>query len=156
MSEAEKQGFVLDPRLAADTVFVADWNLSRLLLMDDARFPWLILVPRRAGTAELDDLAMHEQAELLHEINRAMSLLRSIASCDKLNIGMLGNIVRQLHVHVVARHEGDAAWPGPVWGSGAAVRYDSTERDTLMGWFRNPPAAASDAPLCLMRRHGDD
>ncbi len=136
MSESKEHGFVLDPRLAADTVFIADWHLSRVLLMDDARFPWLILVPRRASAAELDDLAMDERSELLHEIDRAMSMLRSIASCDKLNIGMLGNIVRQLHVHVVARREGDAAWPGPVWGSGSAIPRAADARDMLVGKLR--------------------
>ncbi|HEY3521979.1 MAG TPA: HIT family protein [Rhodanobacteraceae bacterium] len=142
MNAPDESGFALDPRLRADTVFVADWKLSRVLLMDDARFPWLILVPQRAGVTELDGLTMDEQAELLREINCAMTLLRSIAPCDKLNIGMLGNIVRQLHVHVVIRREGDAAWPGPVWGSGAAVRYGSTARDALVDRLRNPPATA--------------
>lgn len=142
MNAPDESGFALDSRLTADTVFVADWKLSRVLLMNDARFPWLILVPQRAGVTELDGLTMDEQAELLREINCAMTLLRSIAPCDKLNIGMLGNIVRQLHVHVVIRREGDAAWPGPVWGSGAAVRYGSTTRDALVDRLRNPPATA--------------
>lgn len=128
--------FALDPRLAADAAFVADWELSRLLLMDDARFPWLILVPRRTGLTELDELSFDEQAQLLREINRAMTLLRSIASCDKLNLGALGNIVRQLHVHVVARREGDVAWPGPVWGSGATARYETKPRDALIARLR--------------------
>ncbi|HEX7130603.1 MAG TPA: HIT family protein [Rhodanobacteraceae bacterium] len=128
--------FTLDPRLAADTALVADWALSRVLLMDDARFPWLILVPRRAGLVELDDLGSLEQAQLLDEINRAMALLREVAPCDKLNVGALGNSVRQLHVHVVARRESDAAWPGPVWGSGAAMRYEASTREALVGQFR--------------------
>lgn len=128
--------FTLDPRLAADAAFVADWGLSRVLLMDDARFPWLILVPRRAGLAELDDLAPDEQSQLLGEINRAMMLLRELGPFDKLNLGALGNIVRQLHVHVVARREGDAAWPGPVWGSGAAVHYEGSTREALIAELR--------------------
>ncbi|MGH8213047.1 MAG: HIT domain-containing protein [Rhodanobacteraceae bacterium] len=156
MNEPKEAGFALDPHLAADTVFITDWRLSRLLLMDDARFPWLILVPRRADATELDDLATDEQAELLREINRAMALLRELAPREKFNIGALGNIVRQLHVHVVARHESDTAWPGPVWGSGAAVRYRSTARDTLVERFRNPPVTAPEEPLCTVRRHSDD
>lgn len=137
MSGQDLRGFTLDPRLAADTAFVADWGLSRVLLMDDARFPWLILVPRRDGLVELDDLAPEEQVQLLGEINRAMALLRNAAPCGKLNVGALGNMVRQLHVHVVARREGDAAWPGPVWGSGAAVRYEESTREALITKLRS-------------------
>lgn len=155
MNGGPEAGFRLDPRLAADTAFVADWELSRVLLMDDARFPWLILVPRRADMVELDDLAPGEQEQLLAEINRAMPLLRDAASCDKLNVGALGNIVRQLHLHVVARRENDAAWPGPVWGSGAAVRYASAARAALIERLRSAPAIA-DKPLRTMRRSSDD
>jgi diadenosine tetraphosphate (Ap4A) HIT family hydrolase len=120
-------GFVLDPRLAADSVWLADGPLSQLRLMDDARFPWLVLVPRVAGAVEWLELPAAEQAQLLEEINAAARLLRADAAFDKINIGALGNIVRQLHVHVVARREGDAAWPGPVWGSGAALRHAPAE-----------------------------
>jgi len=120
MSEA---AFALDPRLQADTRPVAMLPLCELRLMDDARYPWLILVPRRAGMTEIADLTESEQAQLWREANQAAAALRALAPCDKLNLGALGNIVRQLHLHVVARTEGDAAWPGPVWGSGAAVPY---------------------------------
>ena len=120
MSEA---AFALDPRLQADTRPVAMLPLCELRLMDDARYPWLILVPRRAGMTEIADLTESEQAQLWREANQAAAALRAVAPCDKLNLGALGNIVRQLHLHVVARTEGDAAWPGPVWGSGAAVPY---------------------------------
>ncbi|MDO1530498.1 HIT family protein [Fulvimonas sp. R45] len=129
MSEA---GFALDPRLAADTRPVASLPLCELRLMDDARFPWLVLVPRRAGRVEIADLDEAEQAQLWREANRAAAALRAVAPCDKLNLGALGNIVRQLHVHVVARREGDAAWPGPVWGSGSAQPYDDRERLRLI------------------------
>ncbi|MEW9623104.1 HIT domain-containing protein [Rhodanobacter geophilus] len=120
MSEA---GFALDPRLQADTHPVATLPLCELRLMDDARYPWLVLVPRRAGVVEIADLAEAEQAQLWREANQAAAALRAVAPCDKLNLGALGNIVRQLHLHVVARTADDAAWPGPVWGSGAAVPY---------------------------------
>lgn len=112
-------GFELDPRLAADSTWLADGPLSQLRLMDDARFPWLVLVPRLPLAAEWFDLPGPEQRQLLAEVSEAGRLLRSVHPCEKVNIGALGNIVRQLHVHVVAREPGDAAWPGPVWGSGA-------------------------------------
>jgi diadenosine tetraphosphate (Ap4A) HIT family hydrolase len=124
--------FSLDPRLAADSIFVFDLPLSQLRLMDDARFPWLVLVPRLEAAVEWTDLDRDRQGELLSEMNQAAALLRAAGPCDKLNIGALGNIVRQLHVHVVARRIGDAAWPGPVWGSGQCVRYDQASRDACI------------------------
>ncbi|HUD43607.1 MAG TPA: HIT family protein [Dokdonella sp.] len=108
--------FALDPRLAADTQPVADLPLSRLLLMDDARYGWLVLVPRRAGLRELADLSRADQHRLLDEIEIARTALAALGPYDKLNLGALGNVVEQLHVHVIARHRDDAAWPGPVWG----------------------------------------
>ncbi|MGL6290272.1 MAG: HIT domain-containing protein [Silanimonas sp.] len=116
--------FTVDPRLAADSVFIADGPLSQLRLMDDARFPWLVLVPRLPGATEWIDLDGASQRLLLAEVNQAGALLRQhFAPIDKLNIGALGNIVRQLHVHVVGRREGDVAWPGPVWGAGTRRSY---------------------------------
>lgn len=115
--------FQLDPRLAADSVFVADGPLSQVRLMDDTRFPWLVLVPRVAGATEWIELDGGQQRLLLAEVNQAGALLRAEPGIEKLNIGALGNIVRQLHVHLVGRHAADAAWPGPVWGSGTAVRH---------------------------------
>lgn len=129
-------GFVLDARLAADSAHIADGPLSQLRLMDDARFPWLILVPRIAAASEWIDLPGGQQRLLLAEINQAANLLRGLQPCDKLNIGALGNIVRQLHVHVVARREGDAAWPGPVWGSGPPRRFDPPELDRRIATLR--------------------
>jgi diadenosine tetraphosphate (Ap4A) HIT family hydrolase len=129
-------GFDLDPRLAADTLPVARLDLCELRLMNDARFAWLVLVPRRAGLVEIADLTPSERTLLWHEVDRAGAALRAVAPCDKLNLGALGNIVRQLHVHVVARCEGDAAWPGPVWGSGPAVPYGEAERNALPDHLR--------------------
>ncbi|MBB3805931.1 MULTISPECIES: HIT domain-containing protein [Xanthomonas] len=120
---AAADGFQLDPRLAADTVFVADGPLSQVRLMDDTRFPWLVLVPRVADVSEWIDLDGGQQRLLLAEINQLSQLLRVEPGVGKLNLGALGNIVRQLHVHLVGRHPGDAAWPGPVWGSGSAQRF---------------------------------
>ena len=115
--------FVLDPRLAADSAFIADGPLSQVRLMDDTRFPWLVLVPRVNGASEWLELDGGQQRLLLAEINQAGQLIRAQPGVEKLNIGALGNIVRQLHVHLTGRHEGDPAWPGPVWGHGAAVRH---------------------------------
>ena len=124
--------FRLHERLAADTTVVADWGLSRVLLMEDARFPWLILVPRRAGLVELHDLKHAEGLVLIEEIRRASSGLKAITGAAKINVGALGNLVPQLHVHVVARQPGDAAWPGPVWGQGSAVPYAPDARRALL------------------------
>ena len=129
--------FQPDPRLAADSVFIADGPLSQVRLMDDARFPWLLLVPRVAGASEWIDLDGGQQRLLLAEINQLSQLLRTEAGVEKINIGALGNIVRQLHVHVVGRHAGDPAWPGPVWGSGAALRHDPEELAALTVRWRS-------------------
>jgi len=124
--------FTLDPRLAADTLAVAALPLCDVRLMNDARYSWLILVPRQAGRSETADLSTDDRARLWREVDLAAAALRRVAPCDKLNIGALGNIVRQLHVHVVARREGDAAWPGPVWGHGRAAPYPPAEAATLV------------------------
>ena len=129
--------FTLDPRLAADTVAVATLPLCEVRLMDDARFAWLVLVPRRAGMMEVADLPQADQAQLWQEVDQAGAALRRVAPCDKLNLGALGNIVRQLHVHVVARNDGDAAWPGPVWGCGRAEPYATNARSKLVERLRD-------------------
>ncbi len=128
--------FSLDPVLAADSVAVSNLALSDVRLMNDARFPWLLLVPRRAGAVEIIDLPKADRALLFEEINAASAALRAATHCDKLNVGALGNQVRQLHVHIVARFAGDAAWPGPVWSSGAAAPYSPAARDRLIGDIR--------------------
>jgi diadenosine tetraphosphate (Ap4A) HIT family hydrolase len=115
--------FRLDPRLAADTFPVGDLALCRVLLMNDSRFPWLILVPGKADLREIFDLARRERAVLIEEAALAGERLKVLSGAEKINIGALGNMVPQLHVHVVARLVGDAAWPGPVWGAGKASPY---------------------------------
>ena len=137
MNRLQDDTFVLDPRLQADSVFIADGPLSQVRLMDDARFPWLLLVPRVAGASEWIDLDGGQQRLLLAEINQLSQLLRTEAGVEKINIGALGNVVRQLHVHVVGRHAGDPAWPGPVWGSGAALRHDPEELAALTVRWRS-------------------
>lgn len=117
--------FVLDQRLAGDTAWIHDWRLSGVYLMNDRRYPWLVLVPLRAGAVEPFDLDAIEQALLWREAMHGAALLKRVTGCRKVNVGTLGNVVAQLHVHIVARNEGDAAWPGPVWGKGVAERYDA-------------------------------
>lgn len=131
------QDFALDPTLAADSELVAPLKLSDLRLINDARFPWLILVPRRPAVAELIDLEPADLTRLVDEIAMASRALRAATSCDKLNVGALGNIVRQLHVHVIARFAADPAWPGPVWGSGPPVAYRPEDRHRLIGLIRD-------------------
>ena len=129
--------FTLDPRLAADTVFVADWDLSRVLLMNDSRYPWLILVPRRAGLVEVFDLALTDRATLMEEIARASERLKVWSNADKMNVGALGNVVRQLHVHVVARRPNDAAGLAPMWGVGTAVPYAGQDLARVLSELRS-------------------
>jgi diadenosine tetraphosphate (Ap4A) HIT family hydrolase len=113
----------LHPQLADDTHPVAHLPLSELRLMDDANHPWLILVPRVAEVTELIDLEPAQQAALMDEINLASRVLRERFRPDKLNVAALGNLVPQLHVHVIARFTGDIAWPRPVWGTASARPY---------------------------------
>jgi diadenosine tetraphosphate (Ap4A) HIT family hydrolase len=129
--------FKLHPRLECDSIFVADWPLSRVLLMNDARFPWLVLVPRRENLHELHDLSPDGGAILTQELARASRQLKTLTNAAKINVGALGNLVPQLHVHVIARALGDAAWPGPVWGCGAAVPYAPASRDAFLDRLKN-------------------
>ncbi len=126
----------LDPKLAQDTVPIGDLALARVLLANDANYPWLILVPRRPGLIELIELEENAQVQLLREVAAAARALKSITECDKLNIAALGNQVAQLHVHVIARRHSDAAWPKPVWGAAVPTAYSPTIRDGLIGALR--------------------
>jgi diadenosine tetraphosphate (Ap4A) HIT family hydrolase len=114
---ATEQKWELHPQLAQDTLPLGDLPLSRVLLSRDANFPWLILVPRRQGASELIDLSEAEQQALLKEVAQTSRGLKRATACDKLNIAAIGNMVPQLHVHVVARRTTDAVWPKPVWGA---------------------------------------
>jgi diadenosine tetraphosphate (Ap4A) HIT family hydrolase len=135
-----ENGWSLHPQLHADTVPVCDLALSRVLTMNDANFPWLILVPRRAGVSEIFDLGT-EQAVLLNEVSLVSRVLKDATQCDKLNVAAIGNVVPQLHVHIVARRKDDALWPKPVWGAAppraydpaALERFTTTIRDLLPG-----------------------
>ena len=125
--------FDLDGRLEADSTFIADGPLSQFRLMNDARYPWLVLVPKVFNASEWVDLPEQQQQLLLSEINTAVKILRELFPCEKINIGALGNIVHQLHVHVIARTLQDEAWPGPVWGLGKAKAYSTAELEILIG-----------------------
>ena len=109
-------GWSLHPQLVADTVPVFELALSCLLVMNDANFPWLILVPRRAGVSEIIDLGA-EQSALMDELALVSQALKDETRCDKLNVAAIGNMVPQLHIHIVARRKDDAVWPKPVWGA---------------------------------------
>lgn len=125
------ENFVLHERLAADTVFLASWPLSDLLLMNDAHYPWLILVPRRAGVSEVFQLSEVDQQQLLKESSWLGKWLMVQFNGDKLNVAALGNLVPQLHVHHVVRFRSDVAWPAPVWGKVPAVPYAADILDDL-------------------------
>ena len=129
--------FELDPRLAADTFVVGETPLCRVLLMNDARYPWLILVPRRGDVTEPFGLSEADQAQLWQESMRLGEAMKAHFAADKLNIAALGNQVAQLHVHHIARIHSDDAWPGPVWGIGSAVQYGDAARGVLIGELRS-------------------
>jgi diadenosine tetraphosphate (Ap4A) HIT family hydrolase len=117
----------LHPQLSQDTIDIGDLPLSKVLVIKDANYPWLMLVPRRPEKVEIIDLDEVEQAQLMTEVSRAAKALKEITKCDKLNIAALGNVVPQLHVHVIARRTGDAAWPRPVWGVVPPLAHDAAE-----------------------------
>ena len=129
--------FKLDPRLAADTFLVEETPLSQVLLMNDARYPWLIVVPRRSDVTEPFELSEADQVQLWQESMRLGEAMKAHFAADKLNIAALGNQVAQLHVHHIARFHTDEAWPGPVWGVGSAVPYSDAARDALIGELRS-------------------
>jgi len=127
----------LHPQLADDTHPLATFALCELRLMDDANYPWLVLVPRVADAVELIDLDTAQRHALTDEIDRASRVLRDVFRPDKLNVAALGNLVPQLHVHVIARYREDPAWPRPVWGTAAALRYGEEALVERVGRLRD-------------------
>ena len=121
-----------NPAFEAGSVAAAEWPLCHVRLQDDARFPWLILIPRVEGAVELADLSAEQRAALMEETVRAGDLVRRLGPVEKLNVGAIGNVTSQLHVHVVGRRRDDGLWPDPVWGRGPAVPYDPAERARLL------------------------
>ena len=139
--------FQLHDQLAADTALIADLPLSRCLLMQDARFPWIILVPRIANLRELHEVPEPVRLTLFEEIEQVSTALQQLTGAHKLNVAALGNQVPQLHIHVIARQTDDAAWPGPVWGVGTAQPYPSEQLQNFQQALRatlNPEDAVSD------------
>lgn len=124
--------FELDGRIARDSDLIATLDLCQLRIQNDSRWPWLVMVPQRADMTEIFELSKADQAHLAAEVNQVAAALKEITGATKINVGALGNIVRQLHVHVIARFEGDANWPGPIWGYGSAEPYDGEKRQALM------------------------
>lgn len=129
-------GWALHPQLAADTAFVCDLPLSRLVAMNDANFPWLILVPRRPGASELFDFLGADQAALTSELALVSRALKDETQCDKLNVAAIGNVVPQLHIHIVARSTDDALWPKPVWGAAPPRAYDAAALERFVAAIR--------------------
>ncbi len=130
-------GFELDRKLEGDSHEVVWLGLCGLRLMNDARWPWLILVPQRRGVVEIHDLTPLDQALLSFETTMVAKALSKVTGCDKINIGALGNVVRQLHVHVIARKKEDSGWPGPVWGFGRAEPYRREDSHRLIDAIRS-------------------
>lgn len=128
--------FVLDSRLQQDTVWVGDYPLCSLLLMNDAQYPWFILVPRREDVSELFQLDGADQLQLWQETNGLAEVLKGCFAADKMNVATLGNVVSQLHMHVIVRRREDAAWPAPVWGKHPAQPYTPEQLAVLKARLR--------------------
>jgi diadenosine tetraphosphate (Ap4A) HIT family hydrolase len=133
MTSTTGTAFALHPQLADDSVAIGELPLSQLLLSNDANYPWLLLVPRRAGLTEIVDLDSSARAQLMTEIADVSQAMKDITQCDKLNVAALGNMVPQLHVHIIARRKSDPAWPRPVWGVAPPIAYGDNERKELIG-----------------------
>ena len=128
--------FELHETLAADTAEVARWPLCRVLLMNESRYPWLILVPARVDKTEIHDLDQADQSLLITEIDRASRALSRVYSPHKINVAAIGNLVPQLHIHAVARFRTDDAWPGPVWGAHPPRPYATVDMDKALNLLR--------------------
>ena len=130
------ESWSLHPQLVRDTIALGDLALSRVLIIKDANYPWLLLVPRREGAVEIIDLDEVAQAQLTTEVSRVARALKEITGCDKLNIAALGNVVPQLHVHVIGRRKNDVAWPRPVWGVAPPLAHDAAEVQNFISALR--------------------
>jgi diadenosine tetraphosphate (Ap4A) HIT family hydrolase len=133
--------FNLHPTLAADTIEITRWDVSWVMLMKDANYPWLILVPARPNLSGLHELEKTDLAVMTGEIVRASEALTKLYKPARINVAALGNIVEQLHVHVIARFEDDVAWPGPVWGAKSPKPYAPQELEDTLGRFRKEMSA---------------
>lgn len=142
--------FSLHPRLAADTITLGDFPLCRVLLMNDSQYPWLILVPRHPDLREVHELPEAEQHQLLRESSWLSKHLGGALKADKMNVANLGNVVDQLHWHVIARFRDDPAWPAPVWGKLPAVPYTEAELAETLDMLRTALPAHGAVPLTWM------
>lgn len=131
------KAFDINPRLEGDSLFVADLPLCAVRLMKDANYPWLMLIPRRSDLIEIIDLPDDDQLQLMREVALASRILKATTDCEKINVGAIGNMVSQLHVHVVARFRDDAAWPAPVWGAVPPVAYDTGKAERLISTLQD-------------------
>lgn len=129
----EHSVFVLDSRLQQDTWLIGEFPLCSLLLSNDSNYPWFILVPRREGISELFQLDELEQQQIWRETTALAQTLKEVFKADKMNVATLGNVVSQLHMHVIVRYQADAAWPGPVWGKHPAKPYTQDEVNIVRG-----------------------
>lgn len=130
MNELEV-GFVLDPQLEKDCIYLGDLPLCRVFLMNDHQFPWFILVPRRAEVSELYHLSLTDRNQMMVESCDLSAALADGYQADKMNVANLGNMVKQLHVHHIVRYEEDVAWPGPIWGKCAPIPYNKDEIENI-------------------------
>jgi diadenosine tetraphosphate (Ap4A) HIT family hydrolase len=129
--------FTLDPRLQQDTLYIAEFSLCKVLLMNDARYPWVILVPKVTGLTEIFQLDEAGQQQLMVESNFVAQKLKQVIQADKMNVAALGNVVSQLHIHHVARFIQDDTWPAPVWGKGDAIAYTQAESDAVISLLKS-------------------
>ncbi len=128
--------FELNPRLEQDSLFIGDFKLCVVRLMNDARYPWVILIPKRQGVTEAFQLDENDQQQLNKESLYVAKQLAALVGADKMNIAALGNVVSQLHIHHVARYKSDEAWPAPVWGKGDVVPYEQAESEAVIQQLR--------------------
>lgn len=133
--------FEMDSRLQQDSLVLGEFPLCRLLLSKDANYPWFILVPKREGVSELFDMSQEDQAQLWKETTGLAEALKGEFAADKMNVATLGNVVSQMHMHVIVRRHGDAAWPAPVWGRVPAVEYGPGQVDAIRQRLRALPLA---------------
>ena len=129
--------FVLDTRLQEDTWLIGDFPLCRLLLSNDSNYPWFVLVPRCEGISELFQLSDHDQQLMWRETTELARVLKAHYHADKMNVATLGNVVSQLHMHVIVRYQADVAWPGPVWGKHPAKPYSQAEVHVIRGKLKS-------------------
>ena len=140
---AASADWTLHPQLERDTVPIGDLALCRALLINDANYPWMLLVPRRPGTVEIIDLSEAEQVRLMAEIARASKAIKAMTGCEKINVAALGNVVPQLHVHVIARGRSDPAWPKPVWGAVLPIAYSESALRSVLADLRERMAVSA-------------